>query len=118
MSKPGWLRFIGWLALFLLIFPLTWPLAEKLSGHALPESVIPGLMWAGALPLIALWVIASVGHAIIRTTARAKAAAMKDALGRLDKPSLHNQEIAPSQGQAPGPRWGSPHHLTPPEGPK
>lgn len=77
MSKPVWIRCVGWLSLFLLIVPLAWPLSEKLSGHSLERSNLPGYMWAAFVPVFLFWLIASLISGIIRYSSKMKAKALE-----------------------------------------
>jgi len=114
MSKPKWIRFLGWLSLFLLLTPLGWPIAERLTGHALPSTVIPGLMWALCFPCSIIWFLASAVHLIIRTSAKAKAEALAKFGPEVLKPHLAGQNPVTHNVGAPEHRWGDPHYTTPP----
>jgi len=114
MSKPGWIRFLGWLSLFLLVMPLTWPIAEYVSGHALARSNLPGYMWAAFVPVFVFWLIASLISGIVRYSAKMKAQAREQALRRAvagANPPKDGTAATREAGQTP---WGTAHHLTPP----
>jgi type VI protein secretion system component VasK len=82
VSKPSWIRFLGWLSLFLLIVPLAWPLSERLTDHAFAKSNLPGYMWAAFVPIFLFWLIASAISGIVRYSARMKAKAAEHILQR------------------------------------
>ena len=113
LSKPGWIRFLGWLSLGLLVTPLCWPLAEMISGHDIPRTVIPGFMWVAFFPCFVVWLFASIVHTIVRWSARAK---VEMELAKMP-PALRAAALA-RMGQAPpatapaDPR-GATHILTP-----
>jgi hypothetical protein len=113
MSKPGWIRFLGWLSLALLVTPVCIPLAEMLSGQRIPRTVIPGLMLVAFFPCFIVWLLASIVHHIVRWSARARAEALaKQFPGGLAGAALSKPGVDAPPSATP-PQWGGERHLVP-----
>lgn len=114
MSKPAWIRCVGWLSLFLLIVPLAWPISERLAGHALERSNLPGYMWALFVPVFLLWLIASLVSGIVRYSAKMKAQALDQIHRRAVAAANPERQPAYPAQEGDAPSWGASRHLIPP----
>ncbi len=75
MRKPTWIRVVGWLGLAALVASGATCLAGGMNKNvqAVQIGVLPLFV---AMPLLGLWVVASIVHGLIAHNARAKAEAM------------------------------------------
>jgi len=113
MSKPGWIKFLGWLSLSLVVTPLGWRLGEWVSGGAYHNIYVPGLAFAGFVVTFVIWLMASIMFHIMRYNAKLKAVAMRQELPAALDALRVNRPPAAGPGTPPTPPFDAGRHLIP-----
>ena len=113
LSKPGWIKFLGWLSLAFMVTPLGWRLGEWVSGGAYHNIYVPGLAFAGFVVTFVIWLLASIMFHIMSYNAKLKAAAMKPFIEAMQRGPVENRPPAAGPGTPPTPPFDAGRHLIP-----
>jgi hypothetical protein len=74
VSKPAWLRVIGWLSLALFLVAPAIALTETVTRYRIPRTVWPGYCLFVCFVTTPLWVLGTVIYKVQRTQAQMTAA--------------------------------------------